>query len=71
MSDRVVLARKGQSSMVKLRWTDAAPGPLNDVEDAEEMGAKWEGDELVTYDMPGFLEAYRYYEDNDYTIDND
>ena len=51
--------------MVKIRWTDKAPDALNDIEDAEEMGAKWEGDELVTYDFEGFLEQFAYYESND------
>ncbi len=69
--ERVVLARKGTSSMVKVRWTEVAPGTLDDVEDAEEMGARWEGVELVTYDLDGFLEQFSYYEANDYTIDND
>ena len=71
MGERVVLGRKGSSSMVKIRWTDKAPGALNDVDDAEEMGAKWEADELVTYDYDGFLEQFSYYESNDYMIDND
>jgi hypothetical protein len=35
--------------MVPVRWTDACPDGLDDVETAEELGAKWEGDELVTY----------------------
>ena len=71
MGERVVLGSKGSSSMVKIRWTDKAPGALNDVDDAQEMGAKWEGDELVTYDYDGFLEQFSYYESNDYMIDND
>ncbi len=71
MGERVVLGRKGASSMIKIRWTDKIPGNINDVSDAEEMGAVWEGDELVTYDMDGFLEQYAFYESNDYMIDND
>jgi hypothetical protein len=71
MGERVVLGRKGGSSMVKIRWTDKIPGNINDISDAEEMGAVWEGDELVTYDMDGFLEQYEFYENNDYMIDND
>ncbi len=71
MGERVVLGRKGTSSMVKVRWTDKVPGDVNDVSDAEEMGAAWEGDELVTYDYDGFLEQYAYYESNDYMVDND
>lgn len=69
--ERVVLARKGTSSMVRAYWTDVAPSALADVEEAEELGAKWEGDELVTYDLPGFLELYEYYESNQYLPDND
>jgi len=71
MGERVVLGRKGTSSMVKVRWTDKVPGDMNEVSDAEEMGATWEGDELVTYDYDGFLEQYAYYESNDYMVDND
>ena len=47
------------------------PGTINDVEDAVEMGAIWDGNELVTYDMDGFMEQYAFYESNDYMIDND
>jgi hypothetical protein len=71
MGDRVVLGNKGSSSMVRIGWTDKAPDGLNDIGDAEEMGAKWEGDELVTYDYDDFMEQYAYYESNDYMIDND
>jgi hypothetical protein len=71
MGERIVLGRKGTSSMTRIRWTDKIPGNINDVEDAEEMGATWEGDELVTYDYDGFLEQYEFYESNDYMIDND
>jgi hypothetical protein len=71
MGERVVLGRKGSSSMVKIRWTDKVPSSINDVGDAEEMGAVWEGDELVTYDFDGFLEQLAFFESNDYMIDND
>ncbi len=71
MGERIVLGRKGTSSMVKVRWTEKAPGSLNDVEDAEEMGATWEGDELVTYDFDGFMDQVAMYESNEYMIDND
>ena len=51
--DRVVIGRKSDSSMVKVRWSEDAPQGLCDLETAEELGAKWEGDELVVYDLPG------------------
>lgn len=71
MADRVVLGRKGETSMVKVRWTDAAPTALNDVEYAEELGAVWEDDELVVYDLEGFCGLFAYYESNTYLPDND
>jgi len=69
--ERVVLARKGENSMVKVRWTDDAPQALNEVEEAEELGAVWEGPELVIYDLPGFKDLYEYYENNQWLPDND
>lgn len=30
MGERVVLGRKGASSMVKVRWTDKAPANINE-----------------------------------------
>ena len=35
MGERVVLGRKGASSMIKIRWTDRIPGNINDVSDAD------------------------------------
>jgi hypothetical protein len=69
--ERVVLGRRGETSMVKVRWTDDAPESLNDVEEAEELGAKWEGNELVVYDLPGFKDLFDYYENNQWLPDND
>lgn len=72
MSDRqrVVLARK-ERSMVRQRWTGAEPDGLSDPEVAEELGAKWEGDELVTYDLEGLTQLLAYHTGNEYLIDND
>lgn len=50
---------------------DEAPLGLNEVEWAEELGAKWEGDELVTYDYPTFNALLKYYENDEYLPDND
>jgi hypothetical protein len=38
---------------------------------AEELGAKWEGDELVTYDYPSLTGLLEYYEKGEYLPDND
>ncbi len=69
-TDRVVLARK-ENSMRKYRWTGAEPDGLNDLEVAESLGAKWEGDELVTYDLVTFSQLYEYHTGDEYLIDND
>lgn len=70
--ERVVLGQRDKfNTMVPFRWTSDAPSGLNDVEWAEELGAKWEGNELVTYDYPSFIGLLEYYESDDYMIDND
>lgn len=63
-------------SAERLRWSTSGgpkphPRPLGTVSDAEELGAVWEGDNLVTYDIQGFRELFVYYENDDYMIDND
>lgn len=68
---RVVLGRRGTTSMVRFQWSGNEPDGFSDVETAEELGAKWEGDELVLYDYPGFLGLLAYYEGDEYQIDND
>ncbi|HEV3400669.1 MAG TPA: hypothetical protein VG078_02520 [Acidimicrobiales bacterium] len=57
--------------MVPVRWTEQCPDDLDDVETAEELGAKWEDDELVTYDLEGMKELLQYYKDDEYLPDND
>jgi hypothetical protein len=70
--ERVVLARRDNfNPMVPFRWTAEAPLGLSDLEWAEELGAKWEGDELVTYDYPTFTDLLEYYENDQYMPDND
>lgn len=53
---RVVLGRKAPGTFAGFQWTGREPEGLYEVEVAEELGAAWEGDELVTYD----LETLRY-----------
>jgi hypothetical protein len=57
--------------MVKYRWTGSEPSGMFEVEVAEELGALWEGDELVTYDLAGLNALYEYHQGDDYMIDND
>jgi hypothetical protein len=69
---RVVLGRRDKfNTMVPFHWSDEAPPDLNDVEWAEELGARWEGDELVTYDYPSLIGLLEYYEEGAYLPDND
>jgi hypothetical protein len=71
MAERTVLGTRGDSSMVKVKWADIAPQGLYEVEEAEELGAVWEGEELVVYDFEGFCQLYEYYQSNEYLPDND
>lgn len=56
--------------MVGFRWSGAEPKDLNDVKLAEEFGAIWEGDELVTYDMESVVGQMEHMSD-DYMYDDD
>lgn len=67
---RIVLVRR-EKSMTRYRWTGAEPDGLFDVELAEDLGARWEGEELVTYDLEGFQEAFEMQQSDDFMIDND
>lgn len=67
---RTVLVRR-QKGMVRYQWTGAEPDGMYDVEVAEGLGARWEGDELVTYDLGGLRALYEYHQGDDYMIDND
>jgi hypothetical protein len=69
--NRVVLGKKGESSMVPIQWTAECPDGIDDLETAEELGAKWEGEELVTYDLEAMKELLVYYEEDAYLPDND
>ncbi|MGH9153042.1 MAG: hypothetical protein ACRD03_11745 [Acidimicrobiales bacterium] len=66
---RVVLGRR-ENTMVGFRWSGDEPEGLNDLGLALEIGALWEGDELVTYDMES-LEWQMEHLNDDYMIDND
>ncbi|MGI8408241.1 MAG: hypothetical protein ACR2L3_06990 [Actinomycetota bacterium] len=49
--ERIVLGRKDDRTMVGFQWTGAEPQDLGDIETAVALGAAWEGDELVTYNI--------------------
>ena len=49
--ERIVLGRRDDTTMVGFQWTGAEPEGLNEPYEAEGLGAVWEGDELVTYNL--------------------
>ncbi len=68
--ERVVLARKAPESWMGFQWTGAEPEGMVDLEQAEYMGAVWEGDDLVTYNLRLFRHDWEhrmdgYLEDSD------
>ncbi|MDP9453898.1 MAG: hypothetical protein M3P97_11090 [Actinomycetota bacterium] len=67
--DPVVLARRA-TGFHPFQWTGQEPAELNDEDEALALGAIWEGDELVTYDLSTMrLQAAS--EMDDYLNDND
>lgn len=44
---------------------------INDPEVLEDLGTRWEGDELVTYDLEELLERIELLESDAYLSDND
>ena len=67
---RVVLGRK-ENSMVGFHWTGAEPEGMYEIDVAEELGARWEGAELVTYDIEALRGVWDYHQNGEYMIDND
>ena len=67
---RVVLARIAPETMVGLQWTGQEPAGLFDVDLARGLGAGWEGDELVTYDLPALIHEFDHWRD-EYLTDPD
>jgi len=55
----VVLGYKA-GSWAGLAWTEAEPETLDEPQDAVDAGAVWEGDELVTYDLPALHHAFEH-----------
>jgi hypothetical protein len=68
-SERVVLARR-TSGFVPFQWTGAEPEGLDDLDAALTLGACWEGDELVTYNLSALRHGFAAFDD-EYLGDND
>ncbi len=68
--ERVVLARKDARTMVGFQWTGLEPAGLNESDFAVALGAVWEGEQLVTYNLRAFTHAFEHYTD-EYLTDPD
>ncbi len=69
MSDRVVLGRR-TDTFAGFEWTGAEPEGMNDPSVAETLGAQWEGEELVTYELDELRHTFEHYGD-DWLPDSD
>ncbi|GAC1369727.1 MAG: hypothetical protein NVSMB32_14420 [Actinomycetota bacterium] len=56
--ERVVLGQRTPQAMVTFQWTGAEPEGLSETRFAESLGAIWEGDELVTYNLASLQHNY-------------
>jgi hypothetical protein len=70
MTDRVVLAVKNPRIMAAFQWSGREPAGLDELAFAEALGAIFEGDEMVTYDLAAFNHAFEHYDD-EYLTDPD
>ena len=68
--ERVVLARMDPRTMVGFQWTGMEPVGISEKGVAEALGAVWEGDEMVTYNLGAFKHAFEHYGD-EYLTDPD
>lgn len=69
-SERVVIGRKAPDTFVGFQWTGEEPEGLNDVDMALDLGAVWEGDELVVHNLRAFNHAFMHARDG-YQYDPD
>lgn len=58
-----MLGRNEPSSFVGFQWTGAEPEGLSSIEQAQALGAVWDGDELVTYDLENFRHNWQHTDD--------
>lgn len=70
MGDRVVLGRRRPDVWSGFQWTGVEPPGMFDPAQAEALGAVWEGDELVSYDLAELRHAFEHLRD-DWVPDSD
>ena len=70
MSERVVLGRAMPDTFVGFQWSGAEPEGMHLAEQAVTLGAMWEADELVTYDLDGMRRRFESLSD-DWVPDSD
>ena len=70
MGQRVVLGRRRSDGWAGFQWTGAEPPGMFDPAQAETLGAIWEGDELVTYDLDELRHTFEHLRD-DWIPDSD
>jgi hypothetical protein len=58
VGERVVLGRRRPDLWSHFQWTGAEPPGMFDPAQAEALGAVWEGDELVSYDLDELRHAF-------------
>lgn len=68
--ERVVLAVATPGGFVPYRWTGDEPDGLFDASVACMLGAQWEGDELVTYDLNTLTYEFLHLDDHWQTDDD-
>lgn len=68
--ERIVLGRRNANTWHGFEWAGAEPDGLYDPDQAVTLGARWEGDELVTYDIQALAYAVANH-DEPYLTDSD
>ena len=68
--ERVVLGVRRDTAWCGFQWTGAEPEGIYEASEALALGARWEGEELVTYDLPALAHAVRHHHDG-YLADAD
>lgn len=58
MANRVVLGRRDETTFVGFQWSGTEPEGMNEPEHAVALGATWEGNELVCYNIDHLVHRF-------------